>query len=112
MLQQSALAAAGATEDNEHFARVDFEVNMSQDDLPVVGGGEIFHPDDRLALRTHRHSNSKVVVFFFKQKTAYDIGLGIPAEPLFRSLLSRKPTALRLVNPSAAKIKIFTASAL
>src|SRR5437660_9201765 len=23
--------------------------------------------------------------FFFKQKTAYDIGLGIPAEPLFRS---------------------------
>src|SRR4026209_2187809 len=24
-------------------------------------------------------------VFFFKQKTAYDIGLGIPAEPLFRS---------------------------
>src|SRR5262249_56707117 len=24
--------------------------------------------------------------FFFKQKTAYDIGLGIPAEPLFRSL--------------------------
>src|SRR5437764_146543 len=27
-------------------------------------------------------------------------------------LLSRKPTALRLVNPSAAKIKIFTASAL
>src|SRR5256885_1476727 len=27
-------------------------------------------------------------------------------------LLSRKPTALRLVNPSAAKIKIFTASFL
>src|SRR4026209_1400136 len=25
--------------------------------------------------------------FFFKQKTAYDIGLGIPAEPLFRSTL-------------------------
>src|SRR5207247_7974606 len=23
--------------------------------------------------------------FFFKQKTAYDFGLGIPAEPLFRS---------------------------
>src|SRR5438128_9175559 len=23
--------------------------------------------------------------FFFEQKTAYDIGLGIPAEPLFRS---------------------------
>src|SRR5436305_2804569 len=26
--------------------------------------------------------------FFFKQKTAYEIGLGIPAEPLFRSHLS------------------------
>src|SRR5205814_3927191 len=25
--------------------------------------------------------------FFFKQKTAYEIGLGIPAEPLFRSSL-------------------------
>src|SRR5438270_7107505 len=26
-------------------------------------------------------------IFFFKQKTAYEIGLGIPAEPLFRSTL-------------------------
>src|SRR5690606_39375398 len=26
-----------------------------------------------------------VAVFFFKRKTAYEIGLGIPAEPLFRS---------------------------
>src|SRR5256886_8137892 len=26
--------------------------------------------------------------FFFKQKTAYEIGLGIPAEPLFRSDLT------------------------
>src|SRR5436305_10444546 len=26
-----------------------------------------------------------VFFFFFKQKTAYDFGLGIPAEPLFRS---------------------------
>src|SRR5207237_2666983 len=26
-------------------------------------------------------------VFFYKQKTAYEIGLGIPAEPLFRSLM-------------------------
>src|SRR5205809_2774832 len=31
-----------------------------------------------------------VVVFFFKQKTAYEIGLGIPAEPLFRSEAERK----------------------
>src|SRR5204862_2047241 len=27
--------------------------------------------------------------FFFKQKTAYEIGLGIPAEPLFRSQIGR-----------------------
>src|SRR5438552_13965690 len=29
--------------------------------------------------------NVSFVFFFFKQKTAYEIGLGIPAEPLFRS---------------------------
>src|SRR5439155_12469670 len=29
--------------------------------------------------------------FFFKQKTAYEIGLGIPAEPLFRSIEALKP---------------------
>src|SRR5690554_7786374 len=34
----------------------------------------------RTRLRHSRH------LFFFKQKTAYEIGLGIPAEPLFRSL--------------------------
>src|SRR5437764_9486126 len=30
---------------------------------------------------------SRASFFFFKQKTAYEIGLGIPAEPLFRSSL-------------------------
>src|SRR2546423_3637555 len=30
---------------------------------------------------------------FFKQKTAYEIGLGIPAEPLFRSVPTTLPTA-------------------
>src|SRR5206468_7200952 len=30
-------------------------------------------------------SFSCLCFFFFKQKTAYEIGLGIPAEPLFRS---------------------------
>src|SRR5206468_10066472 len=30
--------------------------------------------------------NGFVAIFFFKQKTAYEIGLGIPAEPLFRSV--------------------------
>src|SRR5437870_2810684 len=28
-------------------------------------------------------------IYFFKQKTAYEIGLGIPAEPLFRSRRKR-----------------------
>src|SRR5207248_3651670 len=30
-------------------------------------------------------------LFFFKQKTAYEVGLGIPAEPLFRSLAAERP---------------------
>src|SRR5439155_2516920 len=30
----------------------------------------------------------RCLFFFFKQKTAYEIGLGIPAEPLFRSFIS------------------------
>src|SRR5438309_7425026 len=30
-------------------------------------------------------TNDISYIFFFKQKTAYEIGLGIPAEPLFRS---------------------------
>src|SRR5262249_56777690 len=34
----------------------------------------------------------QILFFFFKQKTAYDIGLGIPAEPLFRSATSRQNT--------------------
>src|SRR5438105_10345308 len=32
-----------------------------------------------------RRDDPLVLFFFFKQKTAYEIGLGIPAEPLFRS---------------------------
>src|SRR5205809_1931645 len=31
------------------------------------------------------HGLELCLFFFFKQKTAYEIGLGIPAEPLFRS---------------------------
>src|SRR5438270_1090605 len=33
----------------------------------------------------HAFSSLTFFFFFFKQKTAYEIGLGIPAEPLFRS---------------------------
>src|SRR5438552_7991027 len=32
--------------------------------------------------------NVSFLFFFFKQKTAYELGLGIPAEPLFRSALT------------------------
>src|SRR2546430_2989897 len=38
------------------------------------------------ARETTKFKNQRVF-FFFKQKTAYEIGLGIPAEPLFRSTL-------------------------
>src|SRR5205807_6475466 len=37
------------------------------------------------------------ILFFFKQKTAYEIGLGIPAEPLFRSVSRLLNLLLRLV---------------
>src|SRR4051812_30142773 len=36
-----------------------------------------------------------LVFFFFKQKTAYEIGLGIPAEPLFRSLIMFIPSTFK-----------------
>src|SRR5438045_6808194 len=36
--------------------------------------------------------------FFFKQKTAYDIGLGIPSEPLFRSLTLSNLKLLRRIT--------------
>src|SRR5438094_4084565 len=39
-----------------------------------------------LILSVHSSFLQFFFFFFFKQKTAYEIGLGIPAEPLFRSL--------------------------
>src|SRR5438477_76718 len=39
--------------------------------------------------------NGKYFFFFFKQKTAYEIGLGIPAEPLFRSTLTFSSASVR-----------------
>src|SRR5438128_6898202 len=38
--------------------------------------------------------------FFFKQKTAYEIGLGIPAEPLFRSFSDK--LVLTSVTPASS----------
>src|SRR5205814_3603891 len=45
----------------------------------------------------------KTTVFFFKQKTAYEIGLGIPAEPLFRSNAKRE-MRLRLGKVTVADV--------
>src|SRR5439155_18264289 len=44
----------------------------------------------------------KYEFFFFKQKTAYEIGLGIPAEPLFRSRLR----SLRLLRVSGIVMRL------
>src|SRR5207247_8368285 len=48
--------------------------------------------------------NICIIFFFFKQKTAYEIGLGIPAEPLFRSeafkkVISRRNIRRRITIP-------------
>src|SRR5438093_9859661 len=49
-----------------------------------MGGGKIdFDIDGRI-------QGNCFLFFFVKQKTAYEIGLGIPAEPLFRSIGSRE----------------------
>src|SRR5437867_11534261 len=42
--------------------------------------------------------------FFFKQKTAYEIGLGIPAEPLFRSQQEQESEGI-LQSPAYHKRK-------
>src|SRR5438046_8903239 len=47
-------------------------------------------------LPLHSHSH---FFFFFKQKTAYEIGLGIPAEPLFRSAHNDK-SVHGVLNPT------------
>src|SRR5207253_4313051 len=46
--------------------------------------------------------------FFFKQKTAYEIGLGIPAEPLFRS---PKTSAFTLAFSTSQRLRTTRASA-
>src|SRR5438445_11346290 len=43
-------------------------------------------------------------LFFFKQKTAYEIGLGIPAEPLFRSKQMLRDFIGITINPDTNKI--------
>src|SRR5207245_8515403 len=50
-----------------------------------------------------------LMVFFFKQKTAYEIGLGIPAEPLFRSQVTEQSVRFQT---ALASIKLIQASAV
>src|SRR5205085_3866239 len=63
--------------------------------------------------RGRRRARICFVFFFFKQKTAYEIGLGIPAEPLFRSWglrKSRNATSLnsRFKSLDTLKVKIIS----
>src|SRR5437660_9770536 len=62
--------------------------------------------DGEAAVRTimegRRSPSAPLSIFFFKQKTAYEIGLGIPAEPLFRSRVSFPLSAADL-PPSPTK---------
>src|SRR5207237_1966249 len=44
--------------------------------------------------------------FFCKQKTAYEIGLGIPAEPLFRSFATRRTLFHVLVGCGLLMLKV------
>src|SRR5437016_9495696 len=65
--------------------------------------------------RSMRSRRSSTSVFFFKQKTAYEIGLGIPAEPLFRSPVSSwKALNLRktLLMASSVRLKPLNCSRL
>src|SRR5690349_5164806 len=42
--------------------------------------------------------------FFFKQKTAYEIGLGIPAEPLFRSDVASSAPVLQTPKATSSTL--------
>src|SRR5437867_6887975 len=57
-----------------------------------------------------------IFFFFFKQKTAYEIGLGIPAEPLFRSPMLCVTIFVILVVwfllPRVARLMIHTPTAI
>src|SRR5438477_1690685 len=68
----------------------------------LTGGAELWeHACQKLGIG-HKE------VFFFKQKTAYEIGLGIPAEPLFRSVNTTgyidHAAFLGTINPDTNKI--------
>src|SRR5437899_4837704 len=70
--------------------------------LLLLGKIGVFHnrrnESSRLLLLISKHLILCIFFFFFKQKTAYEIGLGIPAEPLFRSRQKLKFLPLRRYN--------------
>src|SRR5438105_8276402 len=57
---------------------------------------KILAHDDRIG--RHDPSLEEPELFFFKQKTAYEVGLGIPAEPLFRSMVTLHEVITFLVS--------------
>src|SRR5438552_9947031 len=75
--------------------------------LPVrEPGGAGLEPPETDGLRgveARRAEGLPRRLFFFKQKTAYEIGLGIPAEPLFRSAaLTGRSTPLIMFSVNSA----------
>src|SRR5205809_2687622 len=57
---------------------LNLRIQMTPDRKPVLAIG--------IAVAVGSIWSSLQQFFFFKQKTAYEVGLGIPAEPLFRSV--------------------------
>src|SRR5438270_4341492 len=49
-----------------------------------------------------------MMFFFFKQKTAYEIGLGIPAEPLFRSEMAATETITSIILIKLIRVSLGT----
>src|SRR5205085_4581689 len=54
----------------------------------------------------------QLFVFFFEQKTAYEIGLGIPAEPLFRSIRLFLLVLILLLMPTLNFLPVWFALSL
>src|SRR5207245_4606418 len=63
--------------------------NGPRNPIPEVSRAGLALPRRRRLIMCPTWAASSSRFFFFKQKTAYEIGLGIPAEPLFRSNKTR-----------------------
>src|SRR5206468_8342035 len=57
--------------------------------------------------RARTYSVSLLWLFFFMQKAAYEVGLGIPAEPLFRSVDDVASSAPVLQTPKATSSTLY-----